>query len=1553
MKQLKWLKPGGIASVLLVLAVTIGLFSVGITSEVPLGTIEGQIEMGEQGIGLPHADVVFYRKTNDDLENVESEWTTETDEEGNFRYGRLPTGYYTAAVYGKAHRIESEFFLIEEGKSTRVDWKAKRQPDTLQLNAGSRVYLPNEEIVLRTDGSTLDSKIKTTVLRVKDESFDGNRQLSDFLYALTTNRNRQAPTELAKLEEVQSNEEELKTRDIEGVFVHESRLEGMPEGVYLVKSEVGSMVDYAWLTVTDIALITKTEPNKGQAFVCDIVTGQPVEGASISLTRNSNRSDIGKTDADGLIGFDAKSKDERMTLVSAQRGKSRAYTWYYKPYDEGNRLTSHFITDRPIYRPGDTAHFKAVLRRGEPGAYTIPANLPAEVRIYNTQGDEIKKIAGKTDDWGNVTGDIELSPNELEGTYSVEIDSGGETAYAYVGLASYRKPHFEIEVTAKDKEVVRGEELLFTIRCTSYTGEPIVGAKVNANLYTGSDYWSSPFEEEYYDDYDSSYGMEFDREYQITTNENGEATVRVNTKKVGGEGEYADFTDTSYKLEANVADEGGRYYSGEGTASAKRGEFDIDASWDKYVANPGQDISLLIRRAALEGKAAPNEVEVSFGRELYAKQGYSYVEESKQRVSLAGEDTRISLKPQKAGNYKAVVTGKDSRGNEVKTEAYVWVAGGSEYTGRSGVTIALDKRDYKVGETAKVVLQSDEAGSAVWFTAEGKGLLESKIVRLDGNEAIIEVPITKDFAPNFTISVCQVAGKSFAETSRGAKVGLDQHELSVSVTPDRNEMHPGETVNLLVSTKDHSGQPVVADVALRVVDEGIYQIREDNENALDSFYPRRWSEVSTNYSFPEIYLDGEDKGGMDVKIRQDFADTAYWGATVKTDASGQATVAVKVPDNLTTWRATATAITKDTKAGKAVSQVVSLKELMLRMSLPQFLTQDDVQEVAFTLTNSTNSTMAVAYELSATGLKVDGDLTGTISVPAKSREVVKRQVRANAVGTAKLKMVGRGGAFSDGLEMSVRVQPRTEIQRDFFAGAMDSTKNYAVTMSLDQKAVTGTMKVALAPSPFSAMEPMLDDLIDYPYGCVEQTMSRFVPAVLVRSYWRETGRPRPDLDPKIDEAIRLGFARLRELQKYDGGFGWFAYDQNDPHMMALVLDGLTRIRAAGISEGQGIFDRTLSASLETLKNPLIENEYQQSQYLHLAAVSARFSDAPQILKVLVRPMDKMSAEDLAYVAQGFAYRKSVFSLDSPKGQQAWDLLKKKGTITAQSASFGDANLDSMALELALQYEPNSELARKLMTQLMATRTPRGWGDTWRTSSALKAAVTYVRTKGFTPAQGVATIAVNKEVIGEASWDGNSDVPKELEVPFAKLRSGNNSVEISFSGTGQVQYAVELEQGVYKQTSQPQSNPPGFRVRREYLPMQATRLEDGSMRLLPAKQSTEQFKSGDVFRCRLTITAETALQYVAIEDPIPSNCRIVAADKPEMGYDWDNWWSNSTFGDDHAAFFIWHLEPGEHVIEYAVRAEANGVANALPARAYPMYLRDVLASTGQNKAQVKP
>ena len=67
------------------------------------------------------------------------------------------------------------------------------------------------------------------------------------------------------------------------------------------------------------------------------------------------------------------------------------------------------------------------------------------------------------------------------------------------------------------------------------------------------------------------------------------------------------------------------------------------------------------------------------------------------------------------------------------------------------------------------------------------------------------------------------------------------------------------------------------------------------------------------------------------QVRKDFPDAIYWLSDLVTDAAGRANVSLKYPDALTTWRLTARAITRDTKAGVAIARTTTTKDLIVRI----------------------------------------------------------------------------------------------------------------------------------------------------------------------------------------------------------------------------------------------------------------------------------------------------------------------------------------------------------------------------------------------------------------------------------------------------------------------------------------------------------------------------------------------------------------------------------------------------------------------------------------------
>jgi hypothetical protein len=336
----------------------------------------------------------------------------------------------------------------------------------------------------------------------------------------------------------------------------------------------------------------------------------------------------------------------------------------------------------------------------------------------------------------------------------------------------------------------------------------------------------------------------------------------------------------------------------------------------------------------------------------------------------------------------------------------------------------LDQKSYNVGESATAVIRTDKPGGSALVTVEANDVLWSQVVVLDSEATSVMVPVTKATRPNASVRVCYIKDKSFAQSSRGLVVELGPDKLDVTVEPNVKETLPGGLVSYKVTTKDIEGNPVPADVSVSVVDEGVYSIREDDTDPLRSFFPNRWSSVSTYYSFPEVYLDGDDKSGAESDIRTDFRDTAFWAPSVVTGADGTATLSVKLPDNLTSWRATATAVSSGAMAGKGRSDVIARKPLMVRVSPPAFMVQDESQTVGVSVRNETDQDQNVDVRIQTTGLKVSGNAVQRLDLKARSSGRVEWQLQAADPGSATIRVTAAAsrGGNTDALEVKLPVR---------------------------------------------------------------------------------------------------------------------------------------------------------------------------------------------------------------------------------------------------------------------------------------------------------------------------------------------------------------------------------------------------------------------------------------------------------------------------------------------------------------------------------------------------
>lgn len=1566
-------KQGGAAALLVLGGLFVGTMAYGVTEETPVGTFSGSALMKENGRPLPNADVVF-SPIFELPDQVQIPKYTRTDDAGKFSVTGLPAGLYIVSVHGKVHSAWDQSVVVVEGKATDVKISTELSDPGLSLNVSRRVFLPEDEITLTLSGVlTEDQDVQVQTFRVSDEVMGKGADLYDISRSLVNQRNSKNPVTNPALKLVGKQDKAVTSRDLEGSFTESVTLDPMSEGIYMVRVTDGKLDRFGWFTVSRIAMVTKSAGGEGLSYVVDLKSGQPIQGVPVSFHTPTFTESLGKTDGNGIVKYKIPASGSDIS-VSAVHKKSRAITWFYSYGDSGDNTEIWMQTDRPVYQPGDEVQFRGVIRTLAKSGLKAPTSGNVQITVYDPDELVISKQTLTVNRFGSYHGKFASDKIAPPGGYRIQADFNGESGSKSVQVLQYRKPEFTISVKPERKAYRRGEAIKWVVKAEYFTGEPVVGSKITSTLYRGADWWGNPFEDEMPEDYESfGYYDEYLGEYTATTNAAGEAVIT--TPSGTFESEYADFTDYEYSLSVSVEDQSGRGFSGEGRAKVTRGSFDLTAEFDSWLADPNQAQTVTIQGTDYEtGKGrAGQEVNLEFGRDRWTGNESVFVVVDRKTVKLdADGKASVPFTPDREGSYTVKAYAREGK-TRVASEAWLWVGNGAADSGPApSLQLVLNKKKYAGNEPAKALIRTNKPGGKALLTIESEGVKRARVVELKAEGTTVTLDDLASYAPGAEVAVAYIRDKTFSTATARLRVDFSSQKLNVSVTPDRTEAKPGEDVMYTIQAKDDSGKPVQAEVAVGVVDEGIYQILEDTSNPLTEFYAFGWNNVNTSYSFPDIYLDGEDKASPNVQVRKVFKDTAFWNPSVVTGADGSAKITVKMPDNLTSWRTTATAITADSKFGKEKCSVVVKKDLMARLSPPEFLVQGDTQAVSGLITNTTDREQVVEAKLIGVGIQVQGEASRKITVPARGAESVTWTLLAGSPMDAKLEFTAvAGSGLNDGLQQSFPIKPLGRRQVSGYASA--DTNGSSFDLEMDPDAVTGELTVSVEPSLASTMLTSIEELIQYPYGCTEQTMSKFMPAVAAQGLLEQVGAMPESLRDKLPTVTREGLRRIRRFQHYEGGWGWWEGNEPDERMTAVVMEGLFEARKAGLEVDPTMVDRGLRWSKDALRkvpdtiyDPKTKDEWSMrwkieeiSQIAYSTALYGSNTEVVKVNRALMRDdvWKHMGAAELARLALAWrsiaGYTSGALREEAlANGRTAYEamLALPKEDDLYSDAWWGEDN--PRALQAIVAYEEDQNKASNFAIRMLPRRKSGGWTSTRTASIYVLAINDHLRKIGITAISGDLEILVNgRSVARQAASITNQKVLKAV-VPMDALQKGANKIQVVAAG-GMAPVVVARMDQVVGMSEIPPMNEGSLTVSREYVRMEAQRIEDGSLRLVPSKTPWTNFRTGEVLRCRIKIVSDQNEQYVMVEDPIPSGFRIVEADQPFSSYgSWDWWWDSTAFYDDRAVFFKTELPKGESVMEYSVRAEAEGRSVALPTSVSPMYQPQTFGSSGSIAIEVR-
>ena len=1167
---------------------------------------------------------------------------------------------------------------------------------------------------------------------------------------------------------------------------------------------------------------------------------------------------------------------------------------------------------------------------------------------------------------GTLNDKLVLDEEAALGDYWVQIQEPERELYATATfkVAEYRAPEFQVAVEAARDGYLAGETIQAAVEATYYFGGPVAGAGLQWSALS-SDYffrYECPTGEvcPYYSWADYEWGDWAEAEYgsygqlvaqgEAETGDDGRVTFRVPT-------DLSEETQSQiYTIEASVTDVNDQQVSSRTAAVVHKGEFYAGVAPRGYLAEVGEEKEVDLLAVDWEGEpVAGVELTVVFMEHNWfstrreAEDGQFYWEWVAQdepvfttTVTTDEEGQAVAeFTPRQAGSYRVRATGVDRRGNEIRSSAYFWVWGGSETVSwrresNNRIELIADQDEYDVGDVAEVLVPSPFTGTVqALVTVERGHILDVDVLEIEGNSTVLRVPIVEGHVPNVFVSVVLVQGagqgpgdlasQGLADFKMGLvklPVSLETKELEITLTPDK-EMDEGEhygprqTATYDVLVTDHAGEPVEAELSLRLADLAVLALADERgETLLNTFWRGRGLGVRT--SLPLVVAmeqynqevrarakggGGGEDGGL---VRSRFADTAVWAPAVRTDEEGKARVEVALPDNLTTWRMQARGITAETLVGQVNVDVLSTLDLLVRPVLPRFFVVGDRAEIATVVHNNTTEPLDVRVNISAEGLALPAETSREVRVAAGDNVRVDWPVEVLPGAEVSVRTWASAGDLYDGREDALPVYRYVTPEVMATAGRLSEpeVRQEVVQLSPAVDAQQGELTVRVDGSLTAAAGEALDYLAHYPYECTEQTVSRFLPNVLTWQVLLEMngvlsmpgaaeGQDRDALRQQLAQMVGIALQRLYANQHYDGGWGWWVNDESNAYVTAYALHGLIEAHRAAFVVDPDAMDRAAAFLRENLPSVnRVKSEWEANRLAYELYVLGEYNSLTRDtsaqeesrggqgeLGVAIRLFEK---RDLLS-RYGQATLAVALSLLEPDERERVDTLLSDlagdAVVSATGAhwqegepDYWNMNTDVRTTAIVVwafsRLDPENELLPGAVRWLMAVRQDGHWESTQETAWALMGLVEYMRASGELHGDYSYRVSLNgRELAGGDVNAENLAEGRELRVDIARLleEEANRLVIERLepaegqTGEGQLYYSAALRYSL--PADHVQALERGIMVARQYAPVDVS--GEAPTRYVDTAEV------GDVIQVKLTIVAPDDLYYVVVEDPLPA------------------------------------------------------------------------------------
>jgi len=933
-----------------------------------------------------------------------------------------------------------------------------------------------------------------------------------------------------------------------------------------------------------------------------------------------------------------------------------------------------------------------------------------------------------------------------------------------------------------------------------------------------------------------------------------------------------------------------------------------------------------------------------------------------------GKSSTLPFAPERTGRHIITIKGIDKDGHAFSTASSLHVFGTNEYpwATEDGMRIKLipEKKQYQPGETARILVMTPIEGTAM-ITVERAGVHSEYRRELKADNPVIEVPVTDMDAPNTYVSVIVIRGASESPRKHkepALKLGYCtlnvtniKDQLAVNLEVSGSQHRPGEVTGVSGTVMMHDGTPAAgAEVVFYAEDEGTLAVAGyQTPNLMKYFHAPRPLLVKCGTSFSTFIAENPDTrnfgnkgftiGGGDgsfdedgnnqIRLRSDFNPCATWQPTVYTDAEGKFHVTINNPDTLTRYRVMAVALHGAKKFGHQVSEYTVNQPLMLDPAPPRYASQGDQLSPKVLVQNNSKTVNLKPGDATTVYFDVTFTNTGTTRWIWSATPV---EIKGSAHLTPTLAQ-----DLSDKAESKFEVTYPMPTMRQIEFISMNNNDTNDLLNEIRPELLNGRGYIDLELSGSLLLEATgaSDFLLQYPYGCVEQTTSSMIPWFAVRDLKDLIPSFNNKTEAEISKAIQIGADRLVTMMTRDGGLAYWPGGTKTMNWsssygsMGLILakKNGARVPDSVINQiTQWMANSVKEATPKTQNGTSSWNDEIRARTLYVLALAGKPEVALQNKMLDTRESLNPTAKSFLALA--------IYTSDKSEENKATAISLLENMEPRQESKHWMRYHSDDAMQLLAWSEiaPENNHVHKSMKSMLGNKNPYGhWRTTWANSWAMQAMASYGRNVEKDRAPATVQIVTNGET-KTINIDQDSST-QTLRIPLQK------NMQLTASSNNIAHTNIKVN-------SKPELAPTGPRA---YSGMSIIRryermLTDGTT------QPLGQPQVGDLVKISLDITFPTTLEYVVIEDRLPSLFEAVNNDFASQGSKFksnsDSEWSIShkELRSDRASFFVNRSWKNTRTISYLARVTSAGVATAPAAKVECMYDPIQLAITESTK-----